>query len=246
MRPRLNLTWLFLSLLLAALIAGGVYGAHWWRTQPDQLYTSAQRYHALAEEARKREDRAGEKTQLEYADKQLQLLLDDKKAAQHTRGWLLRFKVLQRLALLAMGEEEERHETAGNRHSLELIRSAWRCAQTATSDASYGEAQAIMLDKLFKDDQLDQAESFAANLIRHPPATENDGADYTNYFLGARYVLARSAPIVTISGARALMRPTASACPCCQTSSASWYGIIGSSRKRIGEPLSALSNVIDK
>src|SRR5206468_10484008 len=72
-------------------------------------------------------------------------------------------------------------------------RLAWRCAQTAAGDASYGKAQAIMLDKLFKDDQLDQAESFAANLIHHPPASENDGTDYTNYFLGARYVLARSA-----------------------------------------------------
>ena len=193
---RLNVRLLLLTVLILAVAAGGFVGYRWWANRPEHLFASAQKYSERAQQAEARGDRATAKSELQYADKQLQSLLDANKAPNHAAGLMLRQDVLKRLSALAAKEESERGETGPNRPSEELLRQSWRSAEVAAAiDPRHARAQATMMMAHLFQGQIASAEPYAKNLVKLGPGDNSDG-DWPSYGRdqsSARFVLAWTA-----------------------------------------------------
>ncbi|HZT81045.1 MAG TPA: tetratricopeptide repeat protein [Gemmataceae bacterium] len=196
-------------LVVAGLVFGGIWGYSHVFSSPDALLASAQKYYDKGEEARKRylarpaEERQGDpkdlleaKKHYEYADVQLQQLLDEKKDPNNARGWLLRHRVL--VGLYSVTEEQKNQADRAKDTELskqlaqalaDLNSRAWECANQASGrDPKMAEAHGLMLDFYFLQDDMRRAVPFAQRLL----ACEADsGGDIPEPRLAAaHYVLA--------------------------------------------------------
>lgn len=192
MRSHLNVRWLLVSLAVVLAAGGGLYAYLHWRNQPESLYASARRYFEQAEEARARGDGVAARRSYEYADSQLQNLLDEKKAPRHSSGLVLRYKVLTQLSGYNAREDQDRVETTGPLLAAEQRATARNCLLLAAADPSCIEAQALALDGYFREDSYEaiaQAEPYATLIVAASP----EAAGLPNFHLyqiGAHYVLA--------------------------------------------------------
>jgi Tfp pilus assembly protein PilF len=182
----INYRLLAVSVLGALLIFGGIVGASWYWDRPDYLLRSAEGYYARGEAAAAAGDDRAAHARYESAEKQLKRLLD--KEPQNSAAWLLRHKALAHLALLA-SQREENGQDVGPRPTLELARTAAACLVEAAANPALSEAQALMIDLSFRQDDLDAAVPFAKNLLAQP----GDSPVSARFLPGAHFVLARAA-----------------------------------------------------
>jgi predicted Zn-dependent protease len=183
--PVINFRFVFFSVLIVLLLAGGVFGWYWWSNRPDYLFKSAVAYFQAADEARKKEDLVQARQCYESADKQLQTLLEPDKTPNDSRAWMLRWKVLEGLGRMAARDDSER--------SIKLLTEARICAQRAARDPSNLEAQAVVLSYFFANDDFDHAEPYARSLVDHLGSNTLDLENPEGYIAGAFFVLARAA-----------------------------------------------------
>lgn len=190
---RLNVRFLILTVVALVLGVGVAGGIIYWGNRPEQLYASADAYYKKGEEALKREDWNGARSNFQAADEKLKILLDPKKAPGHSHGALLRFKTLSGLVTLAKRDEEASKNTAPDRPSVQLGQEAIKYLVLAAQDKNYWEPQALLLDISMRNDDYVTAEDFATQVLK---LKDEAPADYPNknaYILGAYFVLAHRA-----------------------------------------------------
>jgi tetratricopeptide (TPR) repeat protein len=195
-KPQLNTRLLILTLLVVLAGVGAVTAALWWRNQPEMLLKSAEEYFKKGEEAKEASDLAAARQHFESASNQLQNFFDTKinpndreDMDRVARAMLLRYKVLDRLAFLAAGEEKDRGDTDPNRPSIQLATEARKWAFNAARNADFFEAQTVALDLCFRLEEYRLAAEYAQNVLRL--ADQNgDFFRLENYLHGAHYALA--------------------------------------------------------
>ncbi len=190
--------WLLLGLPGALLLGGvAVWGylafTTWKEGQPETIYAAARQAFKQGEDALKRDDTVAALKAFQTADTRLQVLLAADKAPKHPQGLVLRYHTLLQLAALASRPDRAAGVSISSRRSNEIFADARRCAELAAADPANFEAQAAMLDACFRQDQFEQSERYARNLLDHLPEKPSGELDLHPYIMGAHFVLARAA-----------------------------------------------------
>ena len=190
--------WLMIGLpgaILLGLTAVWGYMAYtsWREGQPETLFTAARQSFKQGQEALKREDVDGALKAFQTADTKLQILLAADKTPQHAQGLVLRYHTLLQFASLAGRTDGSSPVTLPPHRRNEIFAEARRSAERAAVDPANVEAQAAMLDVCFRQEQFEQAERYARNLLDHLPEKPAAEMDMHPYIMGAHFVLARAA-----------------------------------------------------
>lgn len=184
--PYINLRWVVGTVLFLLLVGGGVFGWFWWHARPDYLYASALDDFHQGQKAREANDTAKERSAYEHADTQLSRL--EAKDPGRSQAWVLHYKVLMPLAGLegkaGQAEQAQRHQE----------QAYFAGSKAVALDKNNVEAQAIMLNDRFRNNDFERAYPFARALIDHLPASgDTSGIELENFnvtVVGAYYVLA--------------------------------------------------------
>jgi predicted Zn-dependent protease len=187
---RINMRWLFLTLLVVILAGGAFLGYSWWVNRPSYLLSSAQAYYDRAERASAAGDKASARVNLESADSQLRNLLAQPGHPYFVPALMLRSRTLSDLVPL-VSEEEAQGAPAGR--SAELLQQSWVCVEQVVGlDPNHAEANSkLMMGQLVRG-RTAAAAPFASRLVRLGRGENSDG-DWPNYATDqatARFVLA--------------------------------------------------------
>lgn len=190
---RVLFVWLPAAVIAIATVLGAGWGAWWWwENQPEQLQAAAVAAYQKAESARQAGDVAGAMLGYMQAEERFVTYFRDGPTPPPGDLLVLRYKTLTHAANLLASEEAARAIAPG-RKAQAILGVARQCASQAAEDAANVEAQAAMLECCFREDQLDLAERYARNLLKHISDEQRNDSAYHPHLMGAYYVSARSA-----------------------------------------------------
>jgi hypothetical protein len=148
-------------LILALLLAGGAGGYWWWKDQPKQLIASADLYVKQGEEALVSENSAAAKQAFLKADEKLARVLALNKDPKNSQAALRRFEVQANLIKLYGKEDSPEAQVLREKARAE----ARKCAEIAAADKKNVQAQVLLLNLAFRNDEFQDALTYAENLL---------------------------------------------------------------------------------
>jgi len=148
-------------LIIALLLAGGAGGYWWWKDQPKQLIASADQYFKQGEEALASDNSAAAKRAFLKADEKLARVLALNKDPKNSQAALRRFEVQTQLFTLYGKDDSQEAQVLREKARLE----AQKCAQLAAADKKYVQAQIRLLNLAFRNDEIQDALTYAENLL---------------------------------------------------------------------------------
>lgn len=176
------------GVFLITAAAVGVGASMLSKGGPEALLRAAQAEFDQGTQSQKQNDLDAARKAYEAAEAKLVTILE--KEPGHSRALVLRYKTLNQLSGLLAQDEAKQGNTAADRPSVECRREAERCFNAALADPDNAEAQGLALSMFFGRDELNQAIPYAERVVEN--ADKTDIPHYTDYQLGARYVLAWS------------------------------------------------------
>jgi tetratricopeptide (TPR) repeat protein len=190
---RLNVRLLLGTLVLAAAVAGGLYGYHRYIDQPAYQMASAERFFAQGNQARDAGDITRAIKLYESCDRQLQNVLSPQKQPMNTTALYLRSRALSELVVLLEKQLADGNDPAAKERALEIRRQIWAGVERVRElDPNHAEAHVRLMMMYLVADQLPQAAVYASRIVELGPdrSTAGPWATYDADQAAARYIMA--------------------------------------------------------